>query len=129
MSIKVKNHKVLMSLLAVPYHQNLIQVLVWVSIRYHDLVITSGYRDGDKGVHGLKPCRGIDIRSWIYNDPQKIVDDINSYWEYDTQRKYHIINGNKKLLLTAKYHDTGSGDHIHLQAHPRTKYHNIARII
>ena len=127
MALKVKNHKVLMSLLAVPYHGKLIEIIAWCSIRYHELVITCGFRAGDKGVHGTRPyCRGIDIRSWIYDDPQKIVNDINNHFEYDPTRPTHIVDGVEEPLQCAKLHDV-YGEHIHLQAHPRTVYHKKGR--
>jgi hypothetical protein len=118
MALKIKNHKVLMELLAVPYHKRLIKLLIWCCIRYHEIVITSGYRDKDPGVHGMKPCRGIDIRSWTFDDPQKIVDDINSYHIYDPYRPSFEV---------AVLHDSGKGEHIHLQAMNRTEQLNVAR--
>jgi hypothetical protein len=119
MPIQIKNHKVLNGLLSVPYHGKLIEIICWVAFRYIDkdrpLVITSGYRAGDPGVHGTRPlCRGIDIRSWVFDNPQAIVDEINTHFEYDPDRP------EKKCALL---HDTGSGEHIHLQSHPRTKQH------
>ena len=117
-SIKIKNHSVLINLLAIPYHKKLIELVVWCAFRHSNIIFTSGYRDGDRGVHGLKPCRGMDIRSWIFDNPQEIVNDINSYWIYDPKRlKY----------MCAILHDTGKGEHIHLQAHSRTECLNIAR--
>ena len=122
MPIQVKNHKILQNLLAVPYHKNLIQLICWVAFRYVNhtkpLVITSGYRDGDSGVHGLKPCRGMDIRSYVFDNPAEIVDDINNYFEYDPKRPH---------LNCALLHDSGSGEHIHLQAMARTVYHKNGR--
>jgi len=123
-ALQVKNHRVLMELLAVPYHPNLIKLICWCAIRFtdrdHPFVFTSGYRTGDKGVHGLIPCRGMDIRSSVYGNPQKIVDEINAHFIYDPKRPFHVVNGHKEPLRCAKYH--GPPWHIHLQAHNRTQY-------
>jgi len=107
MAITIKNHKVLMEVLAAPYHSKLIHLLVWVCVRHDPMIITSGYR-GPKGksVHNTKPCRGVDIRSWVYENPQAVVDDINDAFQYDPERPH---------MRCAILHDTGSGNHIHLQ--------------
>jgi hypothetical protein len=113
MSIRVKHYKALRGLLSAPFHPKLIALAMWVTARLSDVVFTSGYRKGDKGVHGQVPCRGLDIRSWIYPDPQMICDDINKHWIYDPERP------DKKCAI---YHNVGKGFHIHLQVHARTEY-------
>lgn len=113
MAIKIKNHGVLRNILRAVYDDDLILLIVWVVARYSNVVFTSGYREEDKGVHGTSPCRGIDIRSRVYEEPQKVADDINTHFIYDPERP------EKKC---AKYHDTGKGLHIHLQVHPNTTY-------
>ena len=113
MSIQVKSNKVLENLLVHRYHKDLSFMLNWISVRYSDLVVTSGYRVGDTGVHGTDPCRGMDIRSWIYSNPQGIVDDINEHFIYDTDRP------KKKCAML---HSVGDGMHIHLQVHPKSIY-------
>ena len=129
MPVQIKNHKVLNALLSVPYHGKLIEVICWVAFRYVDrdrpLVITSGYRAGDKGVHGTRPyCRGIDIRSSTFSDPQAVVDDVNNHFTYDPFRPTHKVDGAEQPLNVAKYHESkpGAGFHIHLQVHGRTVY-------
>ena len=107
-----KNHKIVKNLLLYRYDDKLIDLLLWAYIRYSKLTITSGYREGDPGVHGQNPCRGADIRSWHYNDPQAAVNDINKHWIYDPNRP-------KKQC--AILHDIGRGVHIHLQSHPLTE--------
>jgi len=109
--IQVKDHKVLKGLLQYPFHPRMIELLSWFSIRYSETVITSAYREGF-GVHGAIPCRGIDVRSWVFRRPQEVVDDINTHWEYDFERPEKVC---------AIFHDAGSGSHIHLQVHPNTK--------
>ena len=113
MAIKIKNHDVLRHVLRAVYDDKLILLISWVWTRCSHVVITSGYREGDKGVHGTLPCRGMDIRSWIYNNPQAIVDDINAHFSYDPDRP------EKKCAIL---HDTGNGNHIHNQVHPNTVY-------
>lgn len=112
-SIHIKSWKVLKGMLIVRFHPKMIALAEWVTVRYSEVVFTSAYRKDDKGVHGTIPCRGLDIRSWIYDEPQKIVDDINKHWEYDFKRP------EKKCAIL---HNIGKGEHIHLQVHRRTKY-------
>lgn len=111
--IKIKDSSVLYSLLRVPYDEMLITVLTWIDDQYPGhVVITSGYRPKDKGVHGTVPCRAVDIRSWVFKDPELRANYINHMWEYDYKRP-------KKQV--AFYHDTGSGLHFHIQVHPNTR--------
>jgi hypothetical protein len=76
-------------------------------------VITSYYRNGDKGVHGTRPCRGIDLRTWNYPSHvvMAVVDKINQRFIYDPDRPH---------MNCALYHDVGKGIHLHLQVHPAT---------
>ena len=118
MAIKIKNWKVLKGLTEVPTHIRMLGLQSWLTIRLSEVVFTSGYRKKkihakDSGIASVIPCRHRDIRSWIYNDPQKVVDDINEHWIYDPKRP------EKKC---AKYHDSGQGAHIHLQVHDNTLY-------
>ena len=114
MPITIKDWKVLKGMLNVAYHPKMIALAMWVTVRYSKVVFTSAYREGDKGVHGTTPCRGMDIRSWHYADPKTIVDDINVHWRYDPLKRPE--------MMCALYHDTGSGKHIHLQVHDNTHY-------
>lgn len=113
MAIKIKDHGVLRNLLRATYHDDLILLIAWVATRYSGVVFTSGYREGDKGVHGTLPCRGMDIRSRIYDDPEKVVNDINTHFIYDPNRP------DKRCAIL---HDMGKGEHIHLQVYPDTVY-------
>lgn len=108
--ISFKSAEVLRETLQVGYHPKMVDLLSFVT-KYRDPVITSGHRAGDSGVHGTIPCRGLDLRSTIYNRPRQVVDDINLQWVYDPDRPE---------LKVAIYHDAGSGNHIHLQVHPKT---------
>ena len=104
MSFTVKDHKVLISLLKYSYHRKLVALVAWCYIRLSEVVVTSGFREGDTGVHGCG--RGIDIRSHVFEDPQKVTDEINKHWIYDPLRPEKTC---------ALYHDSGQGPHIHLQ--------------
>jgi hypothetical protein len=113
---EIKDKLVLLSLLDVSYHKKLIYIISWLfdnlnTKRGEKLVLTSGYRMNDSGVHGQIPCRGIDIRSRVFADPVALVQKINEVWIYDPARPG---------LMVAKLHDTGQGMHIHLQAHNNT---------
>ena len=119
MAIKVKNYKVLRALLSVEYAPILIQIILWVIHRYSETVITEGYRQGDPRTHGTIPCRAVDLRSWIFENPGAVRDDINKHWEYDPERPnmqacvYHEVIDKK----TGK----SKGWHFHVQSHPNTK--------
>ena len=113
MTIEIKNENVLNSLLCVEYHPTLILLAKWTT-RFPDVVFTSGYRRGDDGVHGQIPCRGLDIRSCVYEQyAEMIVDNINKHFIYDPERP---------RFKCAILHDMGKGIHIHLQVHDNTIY-------
>lgn len=95
------------------WHPSLISLLIWMVVRYSKdkILLTSAYRKGDKGVHGTLPLRGFDLRSYVFDNPEKICDDINTCFKYDPERP------DKKCAI---YHDVGNGIHLHLQCHPNT---------
>lgn len=98
--------------LSVPFHQMLIDVLMFLEHLYPNRVmLTCGHRPGDKGVHGQDVCRGIDIRSRVFPKPQKVVNTINKTFQYDP---------NRLRMVVAILHGDGSNEHIHLQVHPNT---------
>ena len=111
MLLGIKDQEALGSILC-GFDTKLIEIVLWVVEEYDRLMITCGYRKGDTGVHGTTPCRGIDLRSWVYSTPKNLVQRINTIWEYDSNRP-------KKTC--AMLHDTGSGVHIHLQVHGNTR--------
>ena len=110
--IQIKDTSILKALLARDYHPTLIDIIMWTEDTYGKVVITSGYRYGDRGCHGTLPCRAIDIRSWVYADPEEIAEAINKHWTYDFRRK------EKKCAMV---HDVGKGIHFHIQVHPNTR--------
>ena len=140
MTIKIKNGKVLGSLLLVGYHPKLIAIAIWIYRTFGKLYITSGYRKGDKGVHGTISCRGMDIRSNVYHpDPQVVVDAINVHFRYDPLKRpemmcavYHAVCPNPECghNNSIPYHPRCEKCntnitlqwHIHLQVHDNTQY-------
>lgn len=112
--IGIKDRSVLKSILIVPFHPILLDVMWWIDESWPDtLILTCGYRQGDLGsVHATVPCRGIDIRSWVYKDPYRVMRTINKYWEYDYTRP------KKQVCLL---HNTGSGWHMHIQVCDNTR--------
>lgn len=97
----------------VPMHFKLKEVLEWYARRYgtHNMVITSAYREGDKGVHGTNPLRGIDLRSRMFRDPWIVANIINHNWKYDPKRP---------AMSVCLYHSVGLGPHFHIQVHDNT---------
>ena len=79
-------------------------------------VITSAYREGDEGVHGTDPLRGLDLR--LRGLPgQTVAKMINENFIYDPTRPGK---------LCAIVHDIGLGAHLHLQVHPKTCKRSLA---
>ena len=88
------------------------------------LIIISIYRSkakdkqiGGSGVHSTTPHRAIDARIANLKDgfqekADEVADVINTIWSYDPSRR-------NLHLAIAKLH--GTGPHLHLQVHPRTK--------
>lgn len=111
MNVKFKNAEVFIETIAVGYHPKMIDLLWWLLLAGHEIVVTSGHRKGDPGVHGAVPCRGMDIRSSVFQNPGVVVASINSVWQYDPARPE---------MKCAIRHNVGRGDHIHLQVHPNT---------
>lgn len=85
-----------------------------IDIEYNtgvEFTITSLYREGDNGVHGQMPVRGMDLRMRNKSTGQAIVDLINKKTTYDPSRPD---------MKCAILHGEGANLHIHLQVHPRT---------
>jgi len=116
--IKIKSWKTLKGMLIVAFHPKMVALAEWLSVRLSEVTFTSAYRAKkihakDSGIASTIPCRHLDIRSFVYSHPERIVDDINGKWIYDPERPH---------LKVAILHDTGQGIHIHLQVHNRTEY-------
>ena len=87
-------------------------ILVWLEKQTgFKVTITSLYRIGDSGVHGVMPLRGLDLRMRGKWAGQVMEDIINRSWLYDPERP------TKKC---AKLHGDGANLHLHLQVHPNT---------
>lgn len=110
---QIKNYMVLKELMIAPFHPRLVALAMWCFHRWSDFIVTSGYREHDTGVHGTWPCRGLDVSSWPFKDPEAMAADANAHFFYDPKRP-------EKMCVI--YHDAGSGYHFHLQAHDRTLY-------
>lgn len=110
--ILIKNTSILKVLLAKEYHPLLIEIVLDVISVAENVVVTEGWREGG-GVHSTDPCRGIDLRSWIYSyrKLKEIQEYINKHWTYDPKRP---------TMVCCILHDTGQGIHFHLQCHPNT---------
>lgn len=74
--------------------------------------VTSIYRDGDDGVHGTMPVRGVDLRMRNIPIGLAIIEFINRNWAYDHSRPE---------MECAVLHGEGSDLHIHLQVHNNTR--------
>ena len=117
-AIGYKSHRVLIGTLSHGWHPKLIEVLLWLTVRYSTIIFTSTYRPKkihatDSGIHCTIPLRAFDFRSAVYPNPQDIADDINAHFIYDPKRPD---------LKVCVYHDTGFGYHFHIQVHDRTDY-------
>ena len=111
--IEVKDIQVLKSIMDHEFDDMLWHILSNILGMYSKIVITEGYRDQlhSNDLHGVIPVRAIDIRSWIYDNPEKIEQIINTRYTYDPQRPEYQC---------CVYHTTGHGMHFHIQVHPRT---------
>lgn len=114
--IKIKDIEVLRSLMEKPYAFKLVEIIDWIFSTYRFGVITEGYRKSlhPNDLHGVIPVRAIDMRSWCYDNPQDMADNINSFWEYDYERPQRRVAVYHKHLNDAR--------HFHIQVHPNTRW-------
>lgn len=114
LTIEIKDGEVLRGLLEYRFNPLLYMIVEDILMQYQNVVITESWRpathSGD--LHAVVPVRALDLRSWIYNDPIKIEEFINKRWEYDAQRPEYDV---------CVFHDTGRGEHFHIQVHPNTR--------
>lgn len=112
--IEIKDSSVLSGLMSHKFSRALVEIIVWLA-ENHGLVMTESFRParhpGD--VHSTDPVRAVDIRSKCYDGDQasRIRDEINTIWEYDS---------NRPQMKCAIIHDVGNGVHFHIQVHPNT---------
>lgn len=111
MDLQFKNETVFYNFTARALHPQLAAVLHWFWKRYFDVIVTSAWREQDSGIHNTDPLRAVDLRSWVFPDPEARADEINRAWLYDPLRT---------RLNVCIYHDTGRGVHFHIQVHDRT---------
>lgn len=114
--VAIKSTSIFIGLMAQQFDPMLCKIAAEVIIRIQAAniypVITSAYRPQDeRSVH--KYLRGLDFRTWDMKNGfiSSICNDINSKWCYDPDRP------DKDCLI---FHDTGRGEHLHLQVHPNT---------
>lgn len=116
MQLQFKNINVFYSFTGHALHPQLAAVLYWTWQKFADVIVTSAWRPHpihlhDSGIHTTDPLRAVDLRSWIYPDPQMVVDLLNNSFKYDPLRT---------RLNVAICHNTGHGVHFHIQVHDRT---------
>ena len=112
--IEIKDPDVLIGLIAWQFHHKLQALIRWVVTHYSNVTITESYRPQrhNNDLHGTVPVRAIDIRSWVYPDPDKIEETINGAWEYDFERPD---------MKCCVFHGPGENAHFHLQVHKNTR--------
>lgn len=93
--------------------QTLFDILSFLTTK-HGVLVTESWREQrhKNDLHGTRPLRAVDIRSWHYEDPESVVAAVNDRWQYDPGRPQ---------MRCALLHDSGQGPHIHIQVHPRTE--------
>jgi hypothetical protein len=112
-NINVKDVFVMSNCFYVGWHDKLIELFEWVTVTLDmipEILITSAYRPGDKGVHGTDPLRAIDLSSKGY-DAKAVAEKINEHWQY---------NSSKPLERCAIFRGFGRCDHLHLQVSDET---------
>ena len=112
--IEIKNSQVLAGLMNHKFHPALTEIVAWLADKY-GIVMTESFRTARRpgDVHSTNPVRAIDIRSRCYEGglAGRIRDEINSRWQYDS---------NRPGMQCAIIHDVGLGIHFHIQVHPNT---------
>ena len=135
-SFTPKSHKELKGMLLPPFHKKMVALAMWLMTRLSEVVVTSAWREGDKGIGGVLPCRHLDIRARIYEKPWEVAEDINDHWIYDESRpKYRCALYHARCPKCGQDHryvftklceacgkDISFHYHIHCQVHDNTKY-------
>ena len=113
-NIRIKNSSVLYGLMSHIFDITLIEIMMWIAETY-GLCITESWRGRrhKNDLHGLIEPRANDIRSWFYrSDKAKEIEAaINKRWIYDPFRP---------KMKVAWIHDSGQGEHFHIQTHLNT---------
>jgi len=92
--------------------KNLRLMLTETESHFYEFKITSQFRIDDPGVHGTLPLRGIDTSCKNDSLGLLVSQYVNSKWVYDSRRPRKVC---------CRYHDAGSGYHLHFQTHPNTR--------
>ena len=93
-------------------HPLLREMVLDIERQFAEFTVTSLFRIGDKGVHGTLPLRGIDLRCHDDRFGRRVAEYANDKWSYDPSRPAKVV---------CMFHNTGQGDHLHFQVHPKTK--------
>lgn len=117
MEVMLKDEYVLAGLMHKTFHVHLVDIVIWWLSEFKRLTITESFRHmrHPNDLHGVKPVRAIDIRSWDYADPQAIAERVNEVWQYDPDRPW---------MQVCVYHESkpGADDwHFHVQVHQKTR--------
>ena len=65
MSFAFKTDQIFRNFATVALDKILQEFLIWFRKTFGEPFITSAFREGDSGVHGTIPLRGLDLRSYI----------------------------------------------------------------
>lgn len=100
------------------WHPKLIELFLWLTVRYSKITITCAARDKpihkhDSKIHMTDPLRAFDLRSKNFVAPMKIEADINANFIYDPNRPHFDV---------CQYKNIGKGWHFHCQVHDNTQY-------
>jgi hypothetical protein len=113
MNLDFKTYDIFKRFITKPYHPKLAQLLSWWGDEFYEIIITSAWRP--TGIHSTG--RAVDIRSFIYSNPNGIEKYVNSNWTYDPGRPDMKVC----LLHRAKKKDGSLGAiHFHLQVHDKS---------
>ena len=114
--LKFKDEKIMHNFCDVRIHPILTDIINYILQLHGEVIVTSAFRpikihQTDSGIHSTDPLRALDIRHYIYNNPDALVDIVNRKFTYDPKRP------TKKCAI---FHNT-KGWHIHLQCHDKTR--------
>jgi len=116
MDLQFKSKQVFENYHKVAHHPKLTEFMWWFLELTGEAVVTSAWRRRP-GIHNTDPLRALDLRSWLYNKPEKMADYINSKWSYDSLRP---------KLNVCIYHEVNKhGIHYHIQVSSYTVLREI----
>lgn len=87
--IAIKSNTVFFELVIHAWHPVLLELITWMEKHYSGRVlITSGFRLDDGGIHETVPLRAVDLRSTSFHsyNPVYVAEEINDRWDYGKGR-------------------------------------------